>query len=129
MTQAQREHRRYAHEASITFRVGNRLIAGRTQNVSRGGLCATLADPVAMGTELDVDMVLVFEDDAQSEALRLPARIVWCTPLDDAHQVGLVFRSLDAERSEYLSLFLRYLDDGSRREKTPRESEIDKRFG
>lgn len=129
MTQAEREHRRYAHEAAITFCVGARVIAGRTQNVSRGGLCASLADPVPMGTELDVDMVLVFEDDAQSDALRLPARVIWCTAVDNAHQVGLVFRSLDAERAEYLRLFLRYLDDGAQREKTPRESEIDKRFG
>ena len=104
------------------------MIEGRTRNVSRGGLCATLADPVPVGADLDVDLVLVFEDEAQSEALRLPARTVWCTSVDDAHQVGVAFRPLSAEASEYLTMFLRYLDD-SRVEKVNRPiPEIDDRF-
>ena len=108
---------------------GSRAVEGRTHNVSRGGLCANLADPIPVGADIEVDLILVFDDEAHSEPLRLPARVVWCTPVDDANQVGVVFRALDVERAEYLGLFLRYLDDGSRREKTPRESEIDKRFG
>jgi Tfp pilus assembly protein PilZ len=123
-----REHPRYAHEANLTLRVGSRAIEGHSQNLSRGGLCAQMTDAVAIGVDCEVDIVLVFDDDALSEPLTLPARVVWCTPLDDGQQVGLVFRSMDAERTEYLGLFLRYLDDGSRRQKTPRESEIDKRF-
>jgi hypothetical protein len=44
-----------------------------------------------------------------SEILPLPARIVWSTPLDDGHQVGLAFRPLTPEQTKYLDLFLRYL--------------------
>jgi hypothetical protein len=127
-TLSDREHPRYAHEASVTLRGPTWSIEGRTRNVSRGGLCATLADPVAVGTDLDVDLALVFEDDAKSDALRLPARAVWCTSVDDAHQVGLAFRPLSAEASEYLTLFLRYLD-GAKVEKANRSvPEIDDRF-
>jgi hypothetical protein len=123
-----REHPRYAHEAAVRLIVGSRVVEGRTRNVSRGGLCATLADPVPVGTDLAVDLVLVFEDEAQSEALRLPGRTVWCTSLDDGHQVGIAFRPLSAEAAEYLTMFLRYLDD-SRVEKTNRQvPEIDDRF-
>jgi hypothetical protein len=125
----EREHPRYAHEANVTFRVGAKLLDGRSQNVSRGGLCAQMPAAVAVGTALDVDLVLVFDDDALSEPLRLPARCVWCTPVDEGHQVGLVFRSLQPDQVEYLALFLRYLDDGTQHQKTPRETEIDKRFG
>jgi hypothetical protein len=124
---SEREHPRYAHEASVTLHLGTKTIEGRTRNVSRGGLCADLADPVEVGVDLDVDLVLVFEDDAQSEPLRLPARVAWCTPLDDAHQVGLSFRVLDRDTAEYLTMFLRFLDDG-RAPKSQRAADIDDRF-
>ncbi len=128
MSQVDREHPRYAHEAAVTIHVAGKALEGRTQNVSRGGLCAQLSEPIAAGTAIDVDIVLVFDDDVHSEALRLPARVAWCTFVDDAHQVGIAFRALDAEQIDYLGLMLRYLDDGGRREKRPRYVTIDKRF-
>jgi hypothetical protein len=127
VTRPEREHPRYAHDVAVTFRIGTTLIEGRTRNVSRGGLCAELADPIAMGSDIDVDIVLVFDDGMQSEALRLPARVAWCTTVDEAHQIGVSFRGLDKKRSEYLGMFLRYLDD-QRADKAPREMSLDDRF-
>jgi hypothetical protein len=124
----EREHPRYAHEAVLTLIVGAKTIWGRTQNLSRGGLCAELADSIPNGTNIDVDIQLVF-DDAETEPLRLPARVAWCTTLDEAFQIGLSFRSLTAEQSQYLTLFLKYLDDGTPAARTRRESNLDKRFG
>lgn len=123
----EREHPRYAHEAAITFHVDDRTIEGRTRNLSRGGLCADLAEPIANGRDIEIDIVLVFEDDAQSEPLRLPARVAWCTPVDDAHQVGLSFRPLPGDTGEYLTMFLRFLDEG-RAPKANRDIDIDDRF-
>jgi hypothetical protein len=122
-----REHPRYAHEAAITFHLPNGLFEGRTHNVSRGGLCANLADVLPIGIDCDVSIVLVFDDDLQSEPLRLPCRVAWSTMVDDAHQVGIAFRPLDAKQIEYLALFLRYLDD-RRAEKRPRDLSVDDRF-
>lgn len=123
-----RAHPRYAHAAAVTLRVRGDVLHGRTTNVSRGGLCADLADPVAVGTELEVDLQLVFDDDTQSDALRLPARVAWCTSVDEAHQVGLAFKPVDADRAKLLTLFLTYLDAGGgavvKRPKT-----VDERFG
>jgi Tfp pilus assembly protein PilZ len=124
-----REHQRYAHEASATFVVAGGPQVGKTVNVSRGGLCAALARPLAVGTDLDVELVLVFEDDARSDALRLPVRVVWCTPVDDLHQVGLAFRGLSTEQTEYLGTFLRFLDDGAREPRADKNAQIDDRFG
>lgn len=130
-THIDREHPRYAHEAAIGVRVGGATHQGRTTNVSRGGLCADLAADIAVGTEVEIDMQLVFEDDVQSDALRLPARVVWCTTVDDGWQVGFAFKPLTAEQVKYVSLFLKYLDDGSQPAKRPRDSErsVDDRFG
>ncbi|HEY4241084.1 MAG TPA: PilZ domain-containing protein [Kofleriaceae bacterium] len=123
-----REHPRYAHEAAVTLYEGDRVYQGRSSNVSRGGLCATVTEPMPVGSALDIDLTLVFEDDLTSEPLRLPARVVWCTHLDDGHQLGLAFHSLDAERVEYLTMFLRYLEDGSADAAKPRDLSIDDRF-
>jgi hypothetical protein len=123
----EREHRRYAHEAAVTCQVADKRFEGRTRNVSRGGLCADLADKIAIGTDLMVDLKLVFEDEAQSDALRLPALVVWCTTVDDTHQIGLAFRLLSAEIAQHLDTFLRYLDD-ARTEKSPRAANVDDRF-
>ena len=129
MTTAQREHPRYAHEAAVTFLVGNERHEGRTHNLSRGGLCADLSEPIAVGVQLDVEVVLVFDDDARSAALRLPARVVWCTTLEHAYQIGVAFRPLAVEQAEYLALFLKFLRD-SHVEHAPDadEDNVDKRF-
>lgn len=112
----------------MTFRVGGKTLHGRTTNVSRGGLCADLADPVPVGAELEVDMQLVFDDDTQSAPLRLPARVAWCTSVDEAHQVGLAFKPLDADRAKLLTLFLQHLDAGGGAV-VKRPTTVDERFG
>lgn len=123
-----REHPRYAHEAAVTLYTGSRSIEGRTRNVSRGGVCANLVEPVRVGIDLEVDIVLVFEDEVKSEPLRIPARVVWCTQLDDAHQVGLVFRAMNKDLVQYLTMFLRYLGDAKTEKANARVADVDDKF-
>jgi len=33
---------------------------------------------------IDLDIQLVFSDDVQSEPLRVPGRVVWCTSVNEA---------------------------------------------
>jgi len=128
VTRQERQHRRYAHEAVITLILPGNEISGRTRDVSRGGLCANLSEHVAVGSALEVDIQLVFEDERQSEPLRVPARIVWCTSVDDGYQVGVGFLPLTGETAEYMTMFLRYLADDSEAEHHPAVS-VDDRFG
>lgn len=105
------------------------MVQGRTRNVSRGGLCADLADPLTVGADIEVDIQLVFEGDVQSEPLRVQARVAWCTPVDEAHQVGLSFKPMTAARAEDMTMFLRYLqDDAGAKVKQPR-GPVDEQFG
>lgn len=127
-TTTSREHPRYAHEAAVTFHLGGgATVEGRTQNVSRGGLCASVSQAIPVGPDIEISIVLVFENDVTSEPLRVPARAVWSTEVDEEHQVGIMFRALTAELVQYLNIFLKYLD-GQRAEKRPRDIPIDDRF-
>ena len=53
---------------------------------------------------------------------------MWCTSVNEGHQVGVSFLPLDAERSEYLTMFLRYLEDDGEGEAENAKPSIDDRF-
>jgi hypothetical protein len=127
VSRTEREHRRYAHEAVIKIRIGNRLLEGRTRNVSRGGLCATLTDPLPLGSDVELELVLVFDDELQSDALKVAARVVWCTELDDGNQIGVAFRPVQGRRVAQLELFITSLQE--QRDDAPRvRPTVDERF-
>lgn len=113
----------------ITLRAGGKTHRGRTTNVSRGGLAAELPNALAIGTEIECELQLVFEDDAHSEPLSVPARIVWCTALEDIYQVGVAFKPMTADKAQFLVMFLRYLDDSGPKTKLPKvERSVDDQF-
>jgi hypothetical protein len=87
-----------------------------------------LSDAIATGTDVDLVLALVFEHGVRSDTLVLPARVVWCTPIDEAYQVGFVFRPLDSSRATYLAQFLKQLDDREL-EQRARDNDVDDRFG
>jgi hypothetical protein len=135
VSQPERQHPRYAHEVAIRVRHGkngsSKVVEGRTRNVSGGGLCANVEHAIATGADVIVDITLVFDDDMQSEALSLGARIAWCTTVDDEYQIGVSFKPLAKQQSEFLQLFLKYLgEEKTRPSRGPRvEKNIDDRFG
>lgn len=112
MAQGEREQR-HAHDAELTCSYGGRRIVGNTVNLSRGGLCALLGEPLVVGTDLTLELALVFGDGGYSEPLSLWGRIVWCTALDERFQVGMAFVNVGKEALEYLEMFLRYLAKGA----------------
>ncbi len=113
----------------MTIRVGGTVHQGRTTNVSRGGLAADLPAPLANGAEIECELQLVFEDDAQSEPLSVPGRIVWCTAVEDMFQIGVAFKPMTADKAKFLTMFLRYLDDTGPKTKQPKlERSVDDQF-
>jgi hypothetical protein len=110
-----REHPRYVVDALVEIATETTLTIGRSLNLSRGGLCLELDEPIASGTWVEVRIALIYQDEERSEPLALPARIVWCTPLGAGYQVGVQFRRLSFHQSAYLDLFLSYIDASPRR--------------
>jgi hypothetical protein len=124
------QHARHAYAAAIAFRLDHEgeVLAGSTVNLSRGGLCATVAQPIRPGTDLEVDIQLVFEDDRQSEPLRVPGRLAWCTELADGYQIGITFCRLDTTSLVYLMTLLRHMDPDRPRGRDSRPPTVDERF-
>ena len=129
MSHAERQHPRYAHDVAVAVHLDDRVVAGRTRNVSRGGLCANVVAEIPIGKDVIVDITLVFEDDSQSEALRLPARVAWCTTIGSEYQIGVSFKPLDASRASYLQLFLKYLGDDKPAKQPRVKPSVDDQFG
>lgn len=88
-----------------------------------------LAEPLSVGASLEVDIQLVFEDDRQSEPLRLPGLVVWCTGVDDGYQIGVRFLAISSDKVEDLTMFLRYLGGTAAGKTDPRVVPLDERFG
>jgi len=110
MSSQPRQHPRYALEATVKLTTPTRESTGRTANLSRGGLCAMMAEPYPVGERVDIDVALVFDNDSLSEPLSLKGRVVWCTKVEPSFQVGLAFTGLTPETVKYLDVFLKFLD-------------------
>lgn len=107
-----REHPRYAIELDAEIEVAGERVGGRTRDLSRGGFCMLAQAPLPIGAECRVQLSLVFSENQFSEHLVLPATIIWCTPTQGAHQVGIKFGALEPQSRGYLDLFMQFLDAG-----------------
>lgn len=110
MTKDNRVHARYATEVEGKLRLGHLELLVRTRNVSSGGICFVLDQPLPRASDIELEIALMFDAETFSEALRLRARIVWCTQLaKNQWQVGASFFAVSGESRRYLDLFVKYL--------------------
>ncbi len=106
-----RRHPRYAVDVDATLVLSDeRSLKTRTRDISRNGLCLIAAETVTPGDTARVQLVLSFGNNAFSEPLVLPVRIVWCTKIADAFQVGAMFDQVSEEQDGFLEMFLHFLD-------------------
>ena len=96
-------------QANVQTVDGRKLIA-RTRDLSRSGICIVTTAALASGEKLFIELVLLLGSGSSSEPLGLRARVVWCTAIAGAFQVGAVFDGLTSKESAFLDMFLRYLD-------------------
>ena len=75
-------------------RAGGKVVRCMSRNVSKGGVCLDARVGLQGGEHIDLRITLVFDANRTSEALALPARVMWSTAIGDSHQVGTQFRQL-----------------------------------
>jgi hypothetical protein len=107
-----RQHPRFAIELDAEAQFDGRRFAGRTHDISRGGFCLLLKEPLPLNSVGQVKLALVFSENQFSEQLTLPVTIVWCTPFGGKFQVGFKFGAMSPEIQGYLSLFVQFLEGG-----------------
>jgi len=107
-----RQHPRYAIELDAAIETDHGTVLGRTRDLSKGGFCILAAEPLTINARCRVRLALVFSENQFSEQLELDATVVWCTPLQGQHQIGVKLAPLDAQSRGYLDLFVKFLEGG-----------------
>ena len=96
-------------EANVHTADGRKLIA-RTRDLSRSGICLVTTEELGSNERLRIELVLLLGPSSSSEPLPLRSRVVWCTAIAGAFQIGAMFDGLSTRESTFLDMFLRYLD-------------------
>jgi len=96
-------------QANVVTKDGRKLLA-RTRDLSRSGICFITTEALPSGESLRIELVLLLGHSSSSEPLPLRARVVWCTVIAGAFQVGAMFEELSGRESKFLDMFMRYLD-------------------
>lgn len=111
-----RRHPRYAVELRSALLLDEAEHEARTRDIGRGGMCLVVEPAVGRGETVTLRLSLSLGSGPFSEALELPARVVWCTALGDEHQLGLAFDNLSFHQIGELEMFLRFLQQEGREE-------------
>jgi len=104
-----RQHPRYAVELEASIEIEGKTLDAVTRDIGRGGICLVGPRPVVPGRSLSLSLKLVLGATAFSEALELSARVIWCTPIRDLHQIGAVFTGMTSAKRGQLDMLLRFL--------------------
>jgi hypothetical protein len=111
MNQDLRRHPRFTVDVQANVRTGDgRKLPARTRDLSRSGMCLITTHSLIPRDELLIDLILLIGPSSASEPLPLRARVVWCTPISQAFQIGAMFEKLSKKEQSFLEMFLRYLD-------------------
>lgn len=102
-----RQHPRFEHQAKVTLHTASTTVECTTANVSRGGLCVIAVAEVAIGLSVDVEFEFDAGGTGRSEGLRVPARVLWVTAVDETFQIGMSWQELDAGTLRGLQRYLK----------------------
>jgi hypothetical protein len=108
---AQERGPRYSLRLSAELRTATRSAIGVTRNVSAGGVCVEIDQPLAEGTELEL-VLFVVEDDIESadaRTLEFRASVQWTSEGDHGHLIGVKFVDPDPSKIAALGNALRVL--------------------
>ena len=103
-----RQSKRYDAEILVELTADGRVLKGKTQNLSSGGLCALLPKAVPKGKIVEVQLSLIL-GELLSESLWIQSRIVWCTKVGNFFQIGISFQTIPKEKQYLLQTFLHHL--------------------
>jgi hypothetical protein len=120
---ARRQHPRFNVDIQVSVGIGDHDLSARTRDISRTGICVVSLEPMPREAEIELELVLTFGEGGVSEPLHLRGKVVWCTGLFGAYQVGIKFVRVDEEQARYLNMFIGFLDGSLSTGELPFEDE------
>ena len=105
-----RQHPRFPVDLQVSVALKERQLSARTRDLSRSGLCLVSQHAIPMEARIEIRVVLRFAAGGHSEPLPLVGRVVWCTPLFGAFQIGVMFVDVNRERARQLQMLVAILD-------------------
>jgi hypothetical protein len=105
-----RQFPRFAVDLQVAVSTGPRRYQARSRDISRTGICLITKQAIRLESEIELQLVLAFEAGGVSEPLVVAGRVVWCTGLFGAFQIGVMFAELDDERARHMEMFIGLLD-------------------
>jgi len=105
-----RQFPRFSVDLQVGVSIGAKRLSARTRDISRSGLCLISQHALPLDTKIAVELVLAFAAGGISEPLALSGRVVWCTALFRAFQIGVMFAGVEPERERHLEMFIGLLD-------------------
>jgi hypothetical protein len=105
-----RHPRVHVDVAANVHTADGRKLTARTRDLSRSGICLVTSQALRSREQLRIELVLLLGPNTASEPLPLRARVVWCTPIAGAFQIGAMFDGISTKESSFLDMFMRYLD-------------------
>ena len=105
-----RQFPRFSVDLQVGVSVGAKQLSARTRDISRSGLCLIPQHAIPLDTAIQVELVLAFAAGGISEPLAITGRVVWCTALFRAFQIGVRFVGVEPERERHLEMFIGLLD-------------------
>lgn len=104
---------RYDVELAAEVDAAGEPLLAATRNLSKGGVCLDVERALPEGETLGVSLFLTLEgiEQADNEALVVPAKVVWCTERDDGgFTAGMQFAALTPAQVRAVESFLRTLE-------------------
>lgn len=110
MGRERRAYKRFACDVEAVLEVPDRdSVDARAIDISFSGMCMMAEEHIPPGTRTTVQLRLIFER-AHTDALPLPATIVWSTGVTGGHQIGVKFDAdMDSVTWTRLDVLLRFL--------------------
>lgn len=107
-----RKDRRYEVELAAEVDAKGEALLAATRNLSKGGVCLDVEQPLEEGSTLPVSLFLTLEgiEHADHDALVLQAKVIWCSARDDGgYTAGMQFGTLSNAQQTAVDAFLRRL--------------------
>ena len=100
-----RKHTRFLIDLRLVVKAGGSSLHGRTNNLSEGGVGATVAGEIAMGELVGLEFRLPIENSKSTHAIALEAAVSY----RQGFQYGFQFTDATEEQVEMIRRATRYL--------------------